>query len=84
MDTSIIIIGAGTSGLCAGFHLFSSGYKTHMFEIHNLAVVAPLALKSHLYAAFRARGNHVRDASTRHMPTDARPRSGRQIRTRRS
>jgi len=35
-DNSIIIIGAGIAGLSAGCYLQMNGYKTHIFEMHNL------------------------------------------------
>jgi phytoene dehydrogenase-like protein len=35
-DKSIIIVGAGISGLCAASYLQMNGYKTQIFEMHNI------------------------------------------------
>jgi phytoene dehydrogenase-like protein len=35
-DNSIIIIGAGFAGLCAGIYAQMNGYKSELFEMHNL------------------------------------------------
>lgn len=34
-EKSIIIIGAGTSGLAAGCYGQMNGYRTHIFEMHD-------------------------------------------------
>jgi len=36
MEKSIIIIGAGIAGLSAGCYSQMNGYRTHIFELHNL------------------------------------------------
>ncbi len=36
MDNTIIIIGAGIAGLAAGCYAQMNGYRSHIFELHNL------------------------------------------------
>lgn len=36
MEKSIIIVGAGISGLSAGYYAQLNGYKTNLFEMHNI------------------------------------------------
>jgi phytoene dehydrogenase-like protein len=33
---SIIIIGAGVAGLCTGIYAQMNGYRTHIYEKHNI------------------------------------------------
>lgn len=35
-STDIIVIGAGIAGLAAGWYAQMNGYRTHIFELHNL------------------------------------------------
>ncbi|NOY37521.1 MAG: NAD(P)/FAD-dependent oxidoreductase, partial [Chlorobi bacterium] len=35
-DNSVIIIGAGFAGLSAGIYARMNGYRTQIFEMHNL------------------------------------------------
>ena len=36
MDRSIIIIGAGIAGLCAGCYCQMNGYRSQIFEMHTV------------------------------------------------
>ena len=36
MDNTIIIIGAGVAGLAAGCYAQMNGYRSQIFELHNL------------------------------------------------